>query len=1250
MKRCLAILLTLALVVGAVPAGLAAERGAPAAKEAAGYYGSRLTDPVAIAFYQALERMDFASNGNLPVTDPAVIEEAEAYAGGNDTLIRRFGAAVDSFRYDHTELFYVDWDMLSVNVGRKSGRFVVNIGTGRTDSYLRDKTADIAAQTAAYEAALEQMAADVEAKAGANPSVKDLAKAANDAVCQAVTYDFCDGADGKATEASKYIRTAYGALVGGRAVCEGYSRLYKAVLNALGVNCELVSGYFLEGESFEPHMWNYVQDEEDNWYAVDVTMNDGHRLHAAGGVETEFEKYFWQSEELFAIDHLEDGKVSSVEYEMPYPELYRFWKSPTESGRLQYGIKTYEGSPAFWFSFDGKSAEELQEEDGLYMALRAATTNTGTLVWTPWQSVQEYNRLIPGIAPSVGHETYFRGQNIAMPILEVGVFDIAEDEAYSEFSRTYSEEAVTTHLIETVGVENPSHDPDYIAPAYVVRTEPKELFQRRQNVLETRHVELEYDMPLRELEGGMELTWDVSSYNNRDLSLEAVQKNAKLENVAFDGDRTISFDFTPSRAYNHNMIFYNFTVHNMVNVLPDGRDGVALRGFSILYEYKDSIACCKIYNDGRLYVNSYAQPTIAMNGDLSMTGWEYEDVDEDGNPVTKKVSESQRSQLALVVTRPQNSEELTEKAADQVSGGEGAIAASTTYEIDLNLCGKLLQIPNGSYMKLNLGIPDAFIDLVGEEEITFKLYHFKRDEATGELDYENPEVIDCVLTPYGLIATVTSFSPYVLMAIDNSKLPAEERETAKGIALLCNGHGGKAEGTIPAAGTLEEGDTVTYTLTPDEGYEVEFAVLNGASVPVVSNTITLTYEMLESSNTLEVGFVATAVKEAEAEEGVGNVNPGAACTKTEGCVLASGHEGPCVVMYTVTFNSNGGSAVADAFVEGGKTVEEPEKPTKDGHSFEGWYEDEGLTRLYDFSTPVTADRTLYAKWTPQSGSGSGTVSRPSRCTLTYESNGGTKFDSEQYPYGTVVKLTNTPVKENARFCGWFSDKELTVPVTEVTLRGNMTVYAKWGSLVIPSLLGGDTHKAYLFGKSDGLIHPNDQITRAEAATILYRLLSEDARAGASGKDLPFTDTPKGSWYYDAVAALYALDIIHGRTADAFAPEATITRAEFMKMCANLIEELPEDAKKVSFTDMEGHWAKESVEKTAALGWINGDGSGRFMPNENLTRAQAVAVTNRILGRSLSRVDELGEDMKTWEDNMDPNAWYYLDIQAAGNDC
>lgn len=1132
MKRFLAILLTLAMLAGTVPTALAAETPG-------GYYGSRLTDSAAVAFYQALESMNFASGENLPVKDSAVIALAEAYAGGSDKLVRSFGAAVDSFRYDHTEFFYVDWDMLSVTVGKKGTEYVVNIGTGRTDTYLRDKTADIDKQIDDYNAKLESLVADARTKAGSDTSAKNLAKAANDVVCDKVTYDFCDDENGKATDASKYIRTAYGALVNGKAVCEGYSRLYKAVLNKLGVECELISGYYIDGEAFEPHMWNYVQDEEKNWYAVDVTMNDGHRLQM-DGIPTNYEKYFWQTDEVFSVDHLEDGVVSSVQYEMPYPELHKFWETPTSSGLFESGYDAYGGKSGMWFSYDGKDANQLEAE-GLYMAFRTATTNRGVVEWSPWQTAKEYSRFYSEGVVSDSGKTYFLMSNIAMFAIEVGIFDTPEDMKHSDFTVAYSEEAVTTHLLEKMLVQNPSHDSAYIAPTYIQTTQPETLLQKWLDVTQgTQHVTITYHDPLRVVAGvEFRLDWDVSSYNRRDLSLEAVQKYAKVENVRFDGDRTISFDFTPSRMYNHNMIFYDFHIQNLVNIKADGTDGVPPLDFSIGARYEDDIACCKIFNDGRLYVNSYAQPSIAMNGDLSMTGWKYTDTD----GIEKAVSESQRSQMALVVTRPNDSKALVEAVEDQTGG---AVAQSKTYEIDLNICGKILQIPNGSYMKLNLGIPDEFTELVDREDIKFKLYHFKRNDD-GTLNYSNPEEIECVLTPYGIIAEVHSFSPYVLVAVDNSKLPAEKQDTSKSIALVCNGHGGTVEGH--AVETLsKDGAPATYTLKPDTGYEVDFVRLNGTAVTPVDNTITLSYDAIESNNTLEVGFVAKSVKEAEQADGITNITPAATCT--------------------VTFDSNGGSAVATAHVESGATVTKPKAPTKNGYRFDGWYTDHALTHPYDFSTPVITDITLYAKWTA--------VSIPTPPYVP-DDKPDVPDDKPDVPDDKPEPWENpfTDIAEN----DWYY-----------------------------SAVQFAAENGLFYGTTNTTFSPSSDMTRGMLATVLYRL----AKTPETAVDQSFQDVAGGQYYTEAVAWAAEKGIVNGYGNGNFGPGDSITREQLAVMLWRYAGK-PESAGKLnSFTDA----SKVSDYAVPALQWaveqkiVTGKGSGILDPKGNATRAEVATMLMR----------------------------------------
>ena len=168
------------------------------------YYGSRLTDEVSIAFYNTLESMDFVSGESKVVTGSQVAAEAAKYALGDDTLIRHFGAAVDSFRYDHMELFYVDFDMLTISVGSVNGGYEVRIGSGRTDTYLMDKTADIQSQIDQYDAALDQLVSNIDEQG----TVKEKAKEINDRICDMVTYSFCTDAEGNQTPNAPYISTA----------------------------------------------------------------------------------------------------------------------------------------------------------------------------------------------------------------------------------------------------------------------------------------------------------------------------------------------------------------------------------------------------------------------------------------------------------------------------------------------------------------------------------------------------------------------------------------------------------------------------------------------------------------------------------------------------------------------------------------------------------------------------------------------------------------------------------------------------------------------------------------------------------------------------------------------------------------------------------------------------------------------------------------------------------------------------------
>ena len=268
-----------------------------------------------------------------------------------------------------------------------------------------------------------------------------------------------------------------------------------------------------------------------------------------------------------------------------------------------------------------------------------------------------------------------------------------------------------------------------------------------------------------------------------------------------------------------------------------------------------------------------------------------------------------------------------------------------------------------------------------------------------------------------------------------------------------------------------------------------------------------------------------------------------------------------------------------------------------------------------------------------------------RYTLHYESNGGTAYKDERYSSGTKVTLDKTPTRESYTFTGWYADKALTQKITTVTMNSDKTVYAGWEATGVPDKLNGDDHYAYVIGYSDGNVRPNANVSRAETATIFFRLLKSDIRDGNLTADNGFSDVSNGQWHNKAISTMAKLGIVKGRRADSFDPDASITRAEFAAICARFNTRPVENSG--SFSDISGHWAENEIERAAAFGWISGYPDGTFHPDARITRAEAMTMINRVLCRMPQSESDLLDSMVTWPDNK-PSDWHYLAVQEATN--
>ena len=437
--------------------------------------------------------------------------------------------------------------------------------------------------------------------------------------------------------------------------------------------------------------------------------------------------------------------------------------------------------------------------------------------------------------------------------------------------------------------------------------------------------------------------------------------------------------------------------------------------------------------------------------------------------------------------------------------------------------------------------------------------------------------------------------------------------------------------------------------------------------------------------------------------------------------------------HTLTFETNGGSAIDPITVRHGNAVARPADPTKDKYTFIGWYADPEFTAKYDFATVLEADKTIYAKFeltsTPigdiyvrydvlhikQLPDGTydlanaevehlsakkdttvtavikdyrathhvnvnrtlskltGTAIQPYMGvdgkpvytilsvyydldfhTLTFDTMGGSKIAPETVRHGLTVAKPKDPVNGGYIFDGWYTDKtfrhryDFSTPLTE-----DITIYAKWFLIVLPGVtvkkntpkLNTADHFAYVQGYPDGTVKPAGNITRAETAAILFRLMDDASRKTYYSTKSGFRDVASGSWYNTYVATLNNAGVITDSSNGYFRPNEAITRAELAAMLAKFSETT---GAANYFNDVSAkYWAANAIAICAKLGWITGYPDGTFRPDKNVTRAELMAMINRATGRAPKSADAFLPGMKTWIDNTS-DKWYYLDVQEATN--
>ena len=871
----LALLMCLSAAIGMVPA-LSAEAETAITEMNSFHYG-QLTD-TAKAIYDGIYGMyeadllktgtadyDLRENGNLSA------EACEMLAKDAPALNEAMAAARYAFYADHPEAFYVDFPKLNIRVTRDAaGAAHLYLGSGRHASYLIDGFAD-AAEVDAAKAEFDASVKRIADKAAEAETDAEKIRIVHDEIINNASYrleDTCFEGNTEKPGNASHLGSPYGILVRKQGVCEGYARAFKTVLDELGIHSILVQGaHRYDSEVAVAHMWNYVELKDadtarsvgSKWYAVDLTQDDPDTVISPEKELSDYTRHFdtygkngFENEKYLLAGQLTLNGKHFANENVEAAGGYRFAYPLLED--LDYGIrdvvntmdgfsvkqKTVTGAhdlpvTEFQISYKGMNVTTARE-NGIYIMARYYDENEETGLVEPisgWAYFAEDYALKED-------ETSVYLQEGEVPYMEFAATNV---KPHGEFPANLTYAGDDFGIIARTGKIFNENQNGYVAPPYVLRTTPS---QSSTIAITDRpyHIVLEYHESLKLLEDqtpGIDIRCE-------SMIGEAVtgEQYSKINNVTFDGDKTVEFDVTFSQMFADNSVIYKFYPTGLVGVNSEKspNPGVYIAG--------SSRTECMSIQAQRGSWNLYGKPTLMEEQDLSLSGWK--------TTAGKEVSDKLSHRLALVVSEPTASQEADlENVMDEAMPGErDKMLSSSTYNIAITICNKNF-IKTGHKVKLKVGFPEGYGP--EDEGVTFKAYHFMRNELN---EVTGVEEIDCVVTPYGLIITCDAFSPFTIAAVEKEADAPAERS-----AVVTSSEGGTITGADAGIVTLSEG-TRPLTVTAAEGYEIESVTVLGETVPVTDRhemDITVDYGKIGANTIIHANFAAKAVIEKEAARG-----------------------------------------------------------------------------------------------------------------------------------------------------------------------------------------------------------------------------------------------------------------------------------------------------------------------------------------------------------------------------------------------
>ena len=784
-------------------------------KQIDSYYYNQLLTEDSKRIYQALDdirvedkfktgtyTLDLVSGGYL---------ENRAY---DSSLMSDFAMARDSFRFDHPELFYVDFDKISIRQTKNATNYRINLGVGRSTDYFSDGFNTKNVNEAINET--NQKVDEILNKTKDITKKKDILSVVYKEVIKSATYKL----EENATDDNKYhVRSSYGALVRGEALCEGFAKTNKVILDKLGFNNVLVQGTYLYEDRTELHMWNYVQMEDNRWYLLDATMDNG--LDENGGTTNYFLK---SNKDKVSTEYVADGVVSASSgsdiFELNYPYLslvpYNDNINPftiTTEGDKKYVsynnmglVKTMEQGKYIVYTYDASLNGDWYYATNSFAYIAMMQGNSDFKL-SDIDEPTRFDTILSGDFECVYAVTDIKPKYTFEDVLSAKIKD--PNEAY-KYNSSFDDLSDFSNVVGNKPVPKTSPYATHKTPNSASLEEEKEYT-----------VTVTYSEELKKVHSVKPVT----------VKGNYIDGEIETRNVKFDETKpnVITFTFTTKKTF-YRSLTYLFTLDNLVG--KTSRQAPREVGFVVVHNVE--FACPKV--EGAINTVYTNKPALVTDGDMNAQGW----TDKDGKPFASDLP----FKLALVASKPTSSES-TEMTNKITSTGE-EVLKSSTYKLNLQLCSQQVAFLNGKKLKVLMPFPEGY----GSEDkgVVFKAYHFK-DDGT-------PEIIESVVTEHGIIMYVDAFSPFAIVA-------AKGENTSKNVMVQVNGNASVDKEYI----SLENGSK-DVTITLANGYAIDYVSLNGKTLEVTNNKVTVDYEDLKDfGNVLEVNTLVKSILDKEQAEG-----------------------------------------------------------------------------------------------------------------------------------------------------------------------------------------------------------------------------------------------------------------------------------------------------------------------------------------------------------------------------------------------